>query len=208
MSIDNIKYNELMHKLYSTSPTEDILNRYVLSEIYSPIADYPNAVKIIMEAEKKLLSNKLLFTGAYIWTTQIFKKNPFLVILKESIEKFSIEEKAIYYYLSALDLNYTLPSEKEIIKNYLERSISYNTIFVANYLDLLKIVTDDNEKKSLLYKAKKNVKRVFTVEECKKLGYEYYYNIDNYNDEYIKEISLNEFQYLTLFQKKEYENLL
>ncbi|MCR5612134.1 hypothetical protein [Treponema sp.] len=192
--------NLFLKNKYLTKKTTANLEKYVLSELYVPIADYQNAVHLIIQADKELISRKLMFIELFISIEYLHCKSYYYHILKDSIFDLTEEEKALFYYLEALlFIQNNEKSEEEIIK-LLDKSISYKVSFVANYIQRAKFEKNEKNKIKLSTIAFKNIKQILTINDCESNdNNDFYFDIDFYIDSEIKQVILTEPQVEILF---------
>lgn len=200
----NLKYKEK----YIMNRTTENLEKYVLSELYSPLEDYENALKILYSADMTIISKELMFLEVficyeYLWYNKKFHHSHFMLQLKKIFLTFSDEEKALYYYLNALGYINTAKnvSENKII-SLLDKSIAYNVPFVSNYLYRSKYCKDKKQKEFYLEKACRNILKIIQVEELKKMPTDNFYKIEYYIDTEIKMLEVSEIEIGILFSDK------
>ena len=187
----NLKYKAA----FLSERTVRNLENYVLSEIYVPIADYQNAVNIIRREKISRTSIGLMFVEAYLCFTQLYCESEMLPLLKSSCGRFSPEENATLFYLEALSFFESKDASKSRIKECLDKSISYDVLFVSNFLYRAELEEDAERKSRLIKKACENVRRVYSAAECENsLDEKDFFDINNYIDAEIKCIDLTEAQ--------------
>ena len=208
----NLKYKEM----YNMNKTTENLERYVLSELYSPLEDYENALDILHSADMTIISKELMFLEVFLcyehlWYDEKLHHSYFLPLLKKEFSTFSDEEKGLYYYLEALGhINkIKVASENEII-SLLDKSIACNTPFVSNYLYRAKYSKDKRQKEFYIEKAYSNILRIIQVEELEKTPLDNIYKIQYYIDSEIKMLEMNEIKIGIWFpnRKKTFAKLL
>ena len=179
------------------------LERYVLSEVYVPISDFQNAVKIIRAEELSLSSKKLMLLDSYFCFTQLFSESHMFPILENSLTTMTNEEKALFYYLKALSFYMKKNEMKQKIIEALDNSISFNVPFVSNYLYRAEFEEDNKVKSELLSIGYENIRRIFSSNDFETLlNEDYYFNINNYIDSEIKSIDLTDVQVMYLFKDR------
>ena len=195
----NLKYKNI----FFTNKTIENLEKYVLSEIHPPISDYSNAVKIIRDENRFFSSIQLIILESYFCYTQLYCKSQLFPFLEEAFSTLTKEEKAIFYYLKALSFFEKKQSSKSMIKEALDKSISYKVPFVSNFLYRAELEENETKKDDFLSKGYENVRRIYTVDECKTvLDEKFLFDIKNYIDSEIKSINLTDIQLMLLFPNK------
>ena len=144
--MDNIALNLKYKDAFYRNKTVENLEKYVLSEVYIPIADFPNAVKIIQEEKLSLSSTKLMMLESFFCFTQVYSESKMLPVLERSLSTMNDEEKALFYYLKALSFQSVKEASERVIKEALDKSISYKVPFVSNYLALAEVEKNENKK--------------------------------------------------------------
>lgn len=165
-----VEYNEILKNEYETRGDINTLIRYVISETLPPIAEYENAVKIIRKNYKTAFNTTLLIIGSYLLTECFSEKNEMLSVLNEIMQFLTEKEKAIVYYLNAVqirarDNNY---KSNELYKMYLQKSVEVNTPFVFNRVWLAQISAPETKRK-LKAEAIKNIDIVNDFSEIEKM---------------------------------------
>ncbi len=124
MKLGNSTKNNLQYKQdYYNDKTLITLIKYVLSEIYVPIADYQNAINIIRNENILFNSIQLKFIEIYLCYTQLYIENSYIQNEQIDVETLSDFDKSLFYYLLSIK-PFSLNAEEKI--NYLNRSIYYN----------------------------------------------------------------------------------
>lgn len=157
------------------------LERYVMSELLSPIQDYENAIKIIKSNMNLISDLKLIYIGAYLSSECFQRDNEFLKMLNGNITNLPDNDKSIIYYLNAINSEYKSP---EYIK-YLKLSVNYakDMKFVNCYKYLANVSPDKS--KELYKKALENIVIVYTIQELKNASIDFYLSAQRYIEEYI-----------------------
>lgn len=170
--------------------TTENLERYVLSELLSPIEDYENAQRIIHEYIDTYASTDLLIVGASIsnfWP--IFDlDNVFLDRLISMYHKCERKQQAIINFLIANHIKRSDADYKENAeyKRNLLISIELSSDFAfANNLiylaDLEKTWDDDRVCKEII----SNINEFFTEESLHNVPLSYFTDISHYIDEFV-----------------------
>ena len=201
----NMNALELEKKLaeHSRNSTEDLI-RYVLFETQSPIEDYFSAIDILTKNYFKNKDVRLAILGAYLSSTWLnFKKNIFLEPLDEHLLAANNQDKAIIYYLHAYDMyiKYDGAYPRQY-SDYLQKSISYSTQFVYNYVRLSE-VTDRRKARELLDRAISNVEVVWSEEQLKKAPKVVIPEYRDFVNEFILGVDISMFEYKELIAQKE-----
>lgn len=193
----NTKFKDAFYK----NKTLSNLERYILSEVYVPISDFQNAVKIIREEEISFSSKKLMLLESYFCFTQLFSESQMFPILEIAFTTMTNEEKAIFYYLKALSFCLEKNEFRHEIIEALDNSISFNVPFVSNYLYRAELEEDRKLKKDFLAKGYDKIRTIFTENDCNTiLDEDYFFDINNYIDSEIKSIDLTDVQVMYLFK--------
>ena len=184
-------YNKQLCKEYESSGTIELLERYVVSEILPPIADFPNAIKLIRTNYPCQISSKLLIIGAELLSGWDCGDNEMLEMLNSMYPYLSTQEKAIVCYLNANHLSF---QDKNYERNpayqkHLLKSLEYNVSFVKNRIRLAdfyaKTAHTQSTAKKLYQEAVKNIVTVFTLEEIQQRPVEQFVAPDSYINEFI-----------------------
>ncbi len=80
------------------------LEKYVMSELMSPIQDYYNAIDIIDRNRDIIEGFNLYFIAAYLCEEWLPERVDFLEMLNNNIDCMEENNKAIVYYLNAIHL--------------------------------------------------------------------------------------------------------
>ena len=164
------------------------LERYVMSELLSPIQDYPNAIKIIKENDNLCEGLNLYYVASYLCSEWLPGKNEFLEKLDDMIDMAAEGDKAIIYYLKAHDISCTEKNwrESEEYRSNLLKSIEYSKDinFVNNRYYFAKIL-DAEEAQDYLKEAAINVKRVETEETINDKSIDYRLSSQSFIAEFI-----------------------
>lgn len=186
--------------MFYSNRTIENLEKYVLSEVYLPISDYANAVEIIRNEDLSVTSKNLMILETYFCYTQLYSKSKMFSFLEESFRNLTKNEKAVFYYLKALSFFGNKEHSRSVIKNCLDKSLSYKVPFVSNFLYRAELEDNKIERDNLLESGYNNIRRIYTIKECEtSLDEQYYFNIRNFIDSEIKSINLTEIQVMLLF---------
>ncbi len=191
-------FNRQLKRIFQEKPSLENFEKYVMSELLSPIEDYPNYIRLIRENYCRFISVPLLIIGAELiqgWTDD---DNEMLVILNNMYSFLPQKEKAIICYLNATELimrGHRYPGDaeeqkKEIKKNLL-KSIEYDVPFANNRIQLAKI-SDSNTARKLYREAADNIQETFTSCSAQKTPIEKFIDPDNYIREFILGITISE----------------
>lgn len=198
------KINEMLKKEFIENKNSITLEKYVMSEVLSPVGDYINAISIIKDNIKLTNNYNLYFVGAYLSLELFVKSNYFLDELNRIVDSLETKDKAIVFYLNAcylscFDKNYK--TSKDYKEALLKSIANSNDIpFVNNYIDLSKI-SDGKKEIDCLIKALSNVVCVETEEILGKKPIEYWLSSEKYINEFILGNELSEPVYRHMFQK-------
>ena len=139
VELNNQKYREAFEREH----TNQSFTAYVLSEIQTPIEDYRNSIRLILEQAEEHPIPLLWLCAAEMsiyWEKE--SVNPALDLLKSNYDSLSHAEKAMFHYLQAkqIDLNSKISKTHNTdYRNELERSVSFQTQFVYNRIALAQI---------------------------------------------------------------------
>lgn len=199
---DNLLNFEAKLKENSKNSIEELI-RYILFEMQSPIEDYFLAIDLLTENYPRSRDMRLAILGAYLSSTWLnFKKNAFLKLLDEHLEKTDSQNKAIIYYLHAYDI--FIKCDKKYPKkyfDYLRKSIFYSKRFVYNYVRLAE-TTSKNEACELLDQAIFNVETVWDEKQLKNVSLDTFLEYDSFVDEFILGVNISIFEYNELIDKR------
>lgn len=200
----NEKINEIMKKEFIESKSPVTLEKYVMSEVLSPVGDYINVISILKENMELINNLNLYYIGAYLSLELFIKSNYFLDELNKLVDSLETKDKAIVFYLNAcciscFDENYKTSKD---YKEFLQKSIanSSNISFVNNYIAFSKI-TDEQKEIDYLKIALSNVVCVETEESLEKKSIDYWLSSEKYINEFILGNELSEPVYRHIFQK-------
>ncbi|MBQ7972909.1 MAG: hypothetical protein IJ291_05605 [Lachnospiraceae bacterium] len=196
------KLNKRMEKEFIDNKNYVSLERYVMSELMSPIEDFINAINIIRENDEYIEGLNLYYIAAYLSAEWILEANDFLRKLNGMINLVNDNDKAIIYYLNAYSIFF---SEKNVRSNEnykinLLKSIecSKNTNFVNNRYDISKTF-EGKEAENYLKDALTNVKIIETKETLKTKPMDYWLSSQRFVDEFILGTHLTQEVYLYKF---------
>lgn len=200
INIENL--NKKLQDEFNENKNYYTLERYVMSELLSPIEDYINAINIIKENKHLNKGLNLFYIAAYLNSQWFSESNEFLDKLNKMINFVENKDKAIIYYLNAHNLSCSIHNWKEC-KKYsfnLMKSIEYskNIHFVNNRFDMSNLL-QGKEAIRYLKEANKNVDKVETIETLKSKSINYWLSSQRFIDEFIlgthltKEVYNNKF---------------
>lgn len=182
------EYNVKLKNTFMADMTTENLERYVLSELLSPIEDYENALKIIHEYKDTYASTDLLIVGANEANYWYVYDYDFLDCLISKYDKLERKQQAIVNFLIADNIRRNDADYKEntLYKNNLLKSIELSNDFAfANnriYLaDLEKSWNDDRVCREII----SNIKEFFTEDTHRNEPISYFTDISHYIDEYV-----------------------
>lgn len=193
MQEKKIKINHRLCAQFRNERSEENLKQYVMSELLSPIEDYPHVIDLVLSNLDIIQDFRLVFIASYLHTGWKTGQNKLLEYLNGKVEKMTNYEKAIFWYLNAYDLGRRKNANINLRMEYLRKSISYstNTFFAYNRYDLSKLETGPNAQK-LLDEARSNVIEIMTDSDAKERPIEYWLDIQRWLDEFILGISITE----------------
>ena len=197
---DVFELNKKLKKKFELDRTEENLRQYVMSELLSPIEDFPNVIELVMNNINIIQDFRLVFIASYLHTGWKTGHNMLLEYLNGKVEKMTNCEKAIFWYLNAYDLGRRKNANINLRMEYLRKSISYstNTFFAYNRYDLSKLETGPNAQK-LLDEARSNVIEIMMVSDTKEKPIEYWLDVQRWLDEFILGIRITEIVYDYLY---------
>lgn len=188
--------NKLYRQQFYENKTKENLEKYILSEIYSPISDYENAARIIRCEEPDIVSEKLKLIEAYLSYTELFTESYCMKELEKNIELVEDDIKSLIYYIKSFNT-----AEKERIIEFLNLSIEYDSSSVSNYLRKSELVNTTNERNILKQLSYNNIRKIYSEYDCDTvLDNEYFFNIENYINAEIKMIEMTKSQVLLIFE--------
>lgn len=159
--------NKKLYEEFSQYRNYVTLEKYVMSELLSPIEDYYEAIALIEQNEDIIEGFNLYYIAAYLCAEWMPNNQKFIDKLNSMLNSADDAAKAVIYYLNAYSLSYI--DDNKVLEKYiniLKQSVelSSNFRFVNNRLDLAHVLSGEEAKK---YKqeALENVECVFTEEE-------------------------------------------
>jgi len=189
--------NKQLKKEFYENKNYQTLEKYVMSELLSPIQDYDNATKIIRENIDLLENLDLLYIATYLSSEYLFEENEFLKLLDQKIELVSNKDKAMIYFLKANDL---ICSDKKWQKNdkckeYLQKSVelSKGFKFANNRFYLAQCL--GNNASVIAHETLNNIINIENIETLQQKKKEYWLSSVRFIDEFILGISINNVVY-------------
>ena len=184
--------NKKLHDEFSRCRNYVTLEKYVMSELLSPIEDYYEAINLIEQNEDIIDGLNLYYIAAYLCAEWMPDNHKFIDKLNGILSSVDDAAKAVIYYLNAYSISYTNDSNTlQTYINYLKRSIKFsnNIRFVNNRLDLARVLSGEEAEK---YKqeALENVDSVFTETELSYIDNEEWLKIKLNSQSYIDEFIL------------------
>lgn len=166
--IDNVfEYNEKLFQEYNSNPYNvNIFEKYICSELMTPIEDFINVFNVLRKNYKCCINSTLLIVGAWCISSWSSEENEMLEILNKMYPYLPEKEQAIVLYLNAYHLQCRY-KEYEVLpsyRKYLLESIEKPVPFVFNRIDLSRLCKRD-EGRELVKDAISNVVHVFGDEE-------------------------------------------
>lgn len=198
------KLNQELQREFMERKDYYSLERYVMSEIMSPISDYMNAIDIIRKNDSLCEGLNLYYIAAYLCSEWFPGGNDFLEKLDDMINMVAERDKAIIYYLKAHDISCTVKNwrENEDYRLNLLKSIecSKGTNFVNNRCDLAEVL-GSKEALSYLKEAAINVEKVETEEDIHAKTIDYWLSSQWFIDEFILGTDLSQEVYTYKFSE-------
>lgn len=192
------KLNNKLKNDFNERKDYSSLEKYVMSELLTPIEDYHNAVNIIYQNINLLENLNLLYIASYLNSEYSMGYDDLLIKLNSILEKVDDKNKSIIYYLTAYDI---ICKDKEWKKNNnciscLKKSVHMvdGFKFVNNRFYLAKCV-DKFLAKQLAIESLENVNDKHTVESLKTISQEYWLSSQSFIDEFILGISITDIVY-------------
>lgn len=176
--------------------------KYVMSELLSPIEDFENAVKIIRNNYATVLDFNLLIIGAYLIIAWTNDDNEILRLLNNIVNSTSNRERAIIHYLNAYSSYYNCLKCNQIdeVIFELKKSIIEDVPFVNNRY-LLAQVSPVKEAKGYYAEAIENAQKVFSDEEIAELSTDYFLDPKVFIDEFILGTTMTMYRYNEIKKK-------
>lgn len=155
---------------YEESKAIDVLEKYVVSETISPIADYKNAIEIIRANYCCQVNSTLLIIGAYLASEWSEGHNELLEILNKMYGYLPQKEKMIVHFLNAHHLRFRDPMYKcnPNYKMHLLKSLNGDTPFATNRRYLAELYAGDKAKE-MYTEAMSNVVKVHSKSELEQM---------------------------------------
>lgn len=174
------------------------LEKYVMSEMLSPIEDYPNAVNIICDNLDLLENLNLLYVATYLNSEYCLGHNDLLDKLKSRLNAVDDKNKSIIYFLEAYDIicnDKNWKKNKRCVGN-LSKSIELSSdfSFSKNRFYMAQCVKRSLAKDYAI-QALKNVRIRYDKESLHGLGEDYWLSSQNFIDEFILGVSISEVLY-------------
>lgn len=202
--IDAENLNMQLKKEFEENNNYHTLERYVMSEMLSPIEDYVKAINLIGENINLSKGLNLYYIAAYLCAEWMPESKEFIEKLNNMIDIVENRDKAIIYYLNAYYLSCSIKEWRscDIYRLNLLKSIdaSKSISFVNNRVDLANI-SKGKEAESYLREAFENVVKVETEETLKTKTIDYWLSSQRFIDEFILGTHLPEIVYLRKFDK-------
>lgn len=202
-NIDVEVLNEQLKSEFNKEKNYYNLERYVMSELMSPIEDYCNAIEVIKRNCDLIEGLNLYYIAAYLNSEWKMGANDFLQKLNNELDKVEDRDSAIIYYLNAYNISCTEDNWRKC-KEYkinLLKSIQYSKDigFVNNRYDLA-MVSINEEAERYLQEALQNVKNVDEEETINNRTIDYWLSSERFIDEFILGIDLSREVYFHKFR--------
>lgn len=186
--MDRVMLNKQMQKEFNEHKNYDTLERYVMSELLSPIEDYLNAIDLIRKHSNLVKGLNLYYIAAYLCAEWRLESNDFLKSLNRIIDSVEDADKAIIYYINAYQISCSEENwrECESYRVNLIKSIEYSKYsnFVNNRYDLA-CISKAKEAQFYLEEAIANVKEVATEESLIDKTIDFWLSSQRFIDEFI-----------------------
>lgn len=197
--------NKKLQKEFNEDKNYHTLERYVMSELLSPIEDYLNAIEIIRKNSNLIEGLNLYYIAAYLSAACRLESNDFLERLNSIINAVEDKDKSIIYYLNAYQIACSEKNWREC-ENYrsnLLKSIEYskNNNFANNRFDLADI-SEEKEAQRYLAEAIVNVEKVETEETLHNKTIDYWLSSQQFVDEFILGTDISHEVYIHKFGER------
>lgn len=203
--IDVEMLNTKLQKEFNENKNYFTLERYVMSELLSPIEDYFNAIDIIKRNSNLNEGLNLYYIAAYLCAEWVYESNDFLEKLNSMIDMVEDKDKAIIYYLNAYYICCTTKDWKtnEKYKYSLLKSIEYSkdVNFVNNRFDLANILKG-KEAQSYLKEAMENIEEIESKVTLDHKTVDYWLSSQRFVDEFILGTHLSQEVYMYKFGER------
>ena len=142
--------NRELRLRFETERTAEVFYAYIATELETPIEDYANVARLVRE-NLDLCGSDLLFIAAFGIITWTAEENDMLAYMAAGLKDYSDYEKAVYYYLEALDAekmhDYGPPRRAEAMKqkmaDCLKKSIDYRPFPQSCFLYCRRVERDE-----------------------------------------------------------------
>lgn len=180
------KLNKKMEETFLRERTEPNLERYVMSELLSPIEDYEHAMQLVKENETIIQNLHLYYAAAELASNRKPDDTYFLNKLNGLFPEVPENDKAIIYYLNALYVRHASGRDSRGYREYLQKSVecSSNMKFVNNKYDLA-CISSGRQAEKLLSEAFKDIEKIETQESLQNKPNEYWLDIHRWIKEFI-----------------------
>lgn len=198
---DIILYNQYLSEQFQKTKDVHVLERFVLSELCAPIADFPNAIQIIRQNYKEVTSYRLLVIGAHIQPGWDDKQNEFLDILDAMCPFLCSQQQSVIWWLHALDTRIRDEHYKtnEKYREFLTKSVQCDSSSVFNLLEYINIFSHCGfTRKDVL----NNVQKVYSHEELKSLNLCFFTDPEEYIAEHLLGTRISYLAYQDLLDNK------
>lgn len=186
--IDTESLNEQLKKDFDKDKSYYTLERYVMSELLSPIEDYFNAIDIIKRNSHLNEGLNLIYIAAYLCAEWMPESREFIEKLNNMIDMVEDKDKAIIYYLNAYYLSCSIKDWKkcEKYRNNLINSIEYSKdIYFVNNRFALANISEGKQALKYLKEASANVEKVETKDTLKTKSINYWLSSQRFINEFI-----------------------
>lgn len=183
---DIYKLNMDMQEAFLRERTEPNLERYVMSELLSPIEDYAHVMQLVKENEAIIQNLHLYYVAAELASNWKPDDTYFLNKLNGLLPEVPENDKAIIYYLNALYAQHASGRDSREYREYLQKSVdcSSNMKFVNNKYDLA-CISHGRHAEKLLSEAFKDIETIETQESLQYKPNEYWLDIHRWIKEFI-----------------------
>lgn len=196
--MNNEMLNARLKNEFFTNRSYSSLEKYVMSELLSPIEDYYNAVGIVCKNLDLIKDLELLFVATHLNSEYSIGYNNLLGIINSKIDGADDKDKAVIYYLNAHNIicnNKKWKYDKECLLN-LKKSVDLSKSFnFANNRYYLAQCINTQNAKSFAQEYIRNVTEKHTESSLKNLPEEYWFSPLSFVKEFILGTSITEIVY-------------
>lgn len=200
--IDVERVNETCKKRYEKNKTEQNIEKYVMSELLSPLEDYYRALRIIDENRERITSLRLFYVAADLSIDWMPGERKWIDSLTKKINEVNNQDKAMIYYLEARYHYRKCGKESKEYRDFLEKSVHYSQGFpFVNNRYHLALISCGQEAIRLLHEAIDNVIIIETEDSLKQKPMDFWLSAQRWIDEFIVGTHRSYVTYETMIEK-------